>query len=609
MIAAGALMPLTGCSSGPKPDPAARAFLTAWGKGDDAAAGRASDAPPTAAAAIAATRRALASRSATFTLGAVHTHNGEATATYSARMTLRALGEWAYQGTLALRKANGRWVVHWAPADLHPQLGAGQALGRTRTLPLRAAILDGTGKPLTRPTEVVTVSILPAALTDRPGTVALLGRTLGVDVARLNAALATAEPTQTVPVIALRQADYVKVRARLHDVPGLRFPMTVQQLAPTPTFARAILGRTGPATAEALAATGSAYQASDEVGLSGLQAAYQSRLAGTAAGSVVIRDSSGVVVTTLHTFPGTAGQPVRTTLNNRLQGAAEAVLAAAGKPAALVAVRPSTGAVLAAANTPAQSSYNRAFVGRYPPGSTFKVVTTAALLGGGLRPGDPAPCPPTRTVEGKVFRNFEGEAVGSVPFSRDFAISCNTAFVGLSARLPAGALPTAGRSLGVGAPWTLPLSAYTGSVPTPASAVDRAAEAIGQGRVTVSPLSMALVAAAVSDGTWRPPVLVAGQPAGIAPVPLASAPQLRQLMRGVVISGTATSAFRSYTGPPVAGKTGTAEFGTGSSPATHAWFIGFQSGRDLAVAVLVEGGGVGGAVAAPLAARFLQQVG
>ena len=119
-----------------------------------------------------------------------------------------------------------------------------------------------------------------------------------------------------------------------------------------------------------------------------------------------------------------------------------------------------------------------------------------------------------------------------------------------------------------------------------------------------SPLTMALVAAAAGSGTWHPPTLVDDPPQGAAAPPVAVDPgidaSLHQLMRAVVTSGTGTAA---NVGNAVFGKTGTAEFGPGDPPATHAWFIGFRG--DVAFAVLVEGGGVGGQVAAPIAAKFL----
>lgn len=607
-LALGLLLPLTGCASGPKPDPVARDFLAAWAKGDLAAAGRLTDSPAAASALLRSTGQALAVTGRTLRLGQVQSSGNDATAAYDATFTLRGLGEWRYAGSLALRKQGGNWLVRWAPSDVHPRLGPGQSFGRTRTLPPRAGILDLRGRPLLTPTEVVTVSILPSGLRNQAAVLAVLQRLFGIDPATLSAQLAAAKPDRLVPVIPLRRPAYEQVKPAIYSLPGLYFPTSTQLLAPTSTFARPVLGRVGPATAEALAATGPAYQANDDLGLSGLQAAFQRRLAGTASGSVVLRDAAGRTVTTLATFAGTPGRPLRVTLDRQVQLAAEAALAGVAKPAALVAVRPSDGAILAVANAPADSAFDRALVGQYPPGSTFKVVSAAALLQRGIRPDTRVPCPPSVTVDGRVFRNFEGETAGNIPFARDFAISCNAAFVGLSARLGGSALPDAARALGVGAGWKLPIPAYAGSVPPPASAVERAADTIGQGRVSVSPLNMALAAAAVASGTWRPPVLVTdpAQPAAAQPVPLAVAPQLRSLMRSVVTSGTAAPAFAAYAGPAVYGKTGTAEYGTGNPPPTHAWFIGFRG--DLAFAVVVEGGGVGGRVAAPVAVSFLSRL-
>jgi cell division protein FtsI/penicillin-binding protein 2 len=151
--------------------------------------------------------------------------------------------------------------------------------------------------------------------------------------------------------------------------------------------------------------------------------------------------------------------------------------------------------------------------------------------------------------------------------------------------------------------YDLPVPAFTGRFPPPRDVVERAAAAIGQARVEASPLHMASVAAGVSSGTWRAPRLVRSAPPG-PEKPISVAPTLRELMRLVVTSGTGTAA--NIAGAPVYGKTGTAEFGTRQPPQTHAWFVGFRN--DLAFAVLVEGGGFGGDVAAPLAARFLQSL-
>jgi cell division protein FtsI/penicillin-binding protein 2 len=309
----------------------------------------------------------------------------------------------------------------------------------------------------------------------------------------------------------------------------------------------------------------------------------------------------------LQRFAGKEGRPVETTLDAALQRAGERALAGVGKPSALVAVRPSTGELLAVVNAPAE--YNRALLGRYPPGSTFKVVTAEALLAGGLRPGDQVNCPKETRVGGRTFGNFEDEVLGRIPFSSAFAHSCNTAFVGLAARrLDGDALGEAAGRFGFGVEPAPGIPAVTSRVPPASDEADLAAEAFGQGRVTASPLQMAMVAATVAEGRWHAPRLVAGDDGtggngGQEPGALdrGVAGTLRGLMRQVVTEGTAAPA-----GLPAgtAGKTGTAEFGSGDPLPTHAWFIGFRG--DLAFSVVVEDGGVGGRVAAPIAARFLR---
>ncbi len=198
-------------------------------------------------------------------------------------------------------------------------------------------------------------------------------------------------------------------------------------------------------------------------------------------------------------------------------------------------------------NTPV-NGYNRALLGRYPPGSTFKVVTAGALLAGGLRPGDPVDCPKEAKVGGRTFGNFEDEVLGRIPFASAFAHSCNTAFVQQAAkRLDGDELVDAAAQFGFGLDPSPGIPAVTSRVPAPSDRADLAAEAFGQGRVTASPLQMALVAATVAEGRWRQPRLVAegdgGSPAE-APDPLDAkvAGTLRTLMRQVVTEGTAAPA-------------------------------------------------------------------
>ena len=204
---------------------------------------------------------------------------------------------------------------------------------------------------------------------------------------------------------------------------------------------------------------------------------------------------------------------------------------------------------------------------------------------------------------GRTFGNFEDEVLGRISFASAFAHSCNTAFVQQAAkRLDGDELVDAAAQFGFGLDPSPGIPAVTSRVPAPSDRADLAAESFGQGRVTASPLQMALVAATVAEGRWRPARLVPARRKPKAPEPLDDkvAGTLRTLMRQVVTEGTAATA--NLPGK-VGGKTGTAEFGTGDPLPTHAWFIGFRG--DLAFAVVVEDGGVGGRVAAPVAARFL----
>ncbi len=218
------------------------------------------------------------------------------------------------------------------------------------------------------------------------------------------------------------------------------------------------------------------------------------------------------------------------------------------------------------------------------------------------------PCPGQTTVFGKTFHNENSFDLGTVSLQTAFAHSCNTSFTELSQRLGQADLPATAKQFGIGAGWSFPVTTFSGSLPTPRDDTERAADAIGQGRVLVSPFAMALVAATTAHGSTPSPVLVAGpgrhRPAHRPTTPSASVlAQLKPFMRAVVTSGTATG-VDGVPGGPVYGKTGTAEFGTAVPPHSHAWFVGYQG--DLAFAVFVEGGESSSTTAVPIANTFLR---
>ncbi|MFB4288250.1 penicillin-binding transpeptidase domain-containing protein [Nonomuraea sp. ATR24] len=299
-------------------------------------------------------------------------------------------------------------------------------------------------------------------------------------------------------------------------------------------------------------------------------------------------------------------KPIRTTLDLKVHRAGADALDSVGKPASLVAVRASTGEILAAVNKP--GGFNRALLGKYPPGSTFKVVTASALVADGVRPDERVSCPAEQNIGGFPFHNAGFKDYGTLAFRDAFAHSCNTTFGAMVVGdLGAERLAEVAASFGFGAPIKPGVPAVKADFPAPKDATDLASASIGQGRVLASPLNMASVAAAVADGAWRPPRLVGADiaPGDLRPRKLDAdvVSALRTLMPAVVTEGTA-HAVRFPGG--TAGKTGTAEYGSGKEPPAHSWFIGYKD--DLAFAVIVEGGGAGSAVAAPVAARFLAEL-
>ena len=580
------------------------AYLRAWERFDVAAMARLADRPEELGPVLTAMKDDLRVTRARLVAGPQERDGDTARTAFTADLDLAGLGTWSYRGQLELARADGRWRVRWTPAAVHPALGPGQRFGRTRTWPARGPILGADGAPLVATGEAISVGLQPGRIQDQAEVESALERVLDVSPARVRSALAQpwVRPDLFVPITDVRADRFATVRPELEPVAGVFFQRGGSRLPATDAFAVQVLGTVGEITAERLEQLGPPYLVGDRVGLTGIEGARERQLAGNPSGEVQLREGGGQVVEVLHRFPGTAPEPVRLTLDPAVQQAADEALEGVDQPAALVALDSTTGDVRAVVSRPLGGEFNRALVGRYPPGSTFKIVTAAGLLSGGLRPDETVPCPAETNAGGRTFVNFESGALGPVPFRTAFAQSCNTAFVSLSTRLSPPALAETAAGFGFGSSYDLGVPAEGGTFPVPRDATELAAAALGQGRVLASPLHMASVAAAISSGTWRAPGLFADRPPGEAKALDGSvATTLRSLMAAVVREGTGTAAARP--GQDVAGKTGTAEFGSGDPPPTHAWFVGYRG--SLAFAVVVEGGGVGGRVAAPLAARFL----
>jgi cell division protein FtsI/penicillin-binding protein 2 len=576
-------------------------YLEAWSRFDPAAMATVVDGSPAGLAeAVTAMRDDLRITQATFRTVLVD----EEQATFNADLEVGKIGHLQYDGHLPLVRRDKDWRIVWSPSALHPSLRPDVHFELGLVWPTRAPIVGAAGTTLVSTADTVAVGLQPERIQDLAQVQTLLTQQLGTDPAVVAAALDApgVRSDQFVAVAQVPRDTFATKRAVLEPVPGVFFQQGSGRVAPTDDFALHLLGRVGEVTAERLTQLGLPYEEGDQVGLSGLEAAYERQLAGLPSGEVRLVDASSVEVGVVAQFPGTPPEPLVLTLDPRVQVAADQALVGVVQPAAIVAIDATTGDVRAVSARPLDQPFNRALDGQYPPGSSFKVVTSEALVGAGMRPETTVPCEPIATVDGKGFKNFEDESFGPIPFRTAFAKSCNTAFVTLADDMSDVALTAAAGRFGFGVAYDAGVGAVGGEFPDPRDGAERASAAIGQGRVLASPLHMASVAAAVASGAWRAP-RITGPPSTVAPIPLnpATVAVLGDLMREVVRTGTGTAA--AVAGQDVAGKTGTAEFGNEDPPATHAWFIGFRG--TLAFAVLVEGGGVGGQVAAPIAARFL----
>lgn len=523
---------------------------------------------------------------------------------------------WTVDANALLELEDDAWVTQWSPALVHPDAQAGSSLHLVRHDAERGEILGADGSAIVTDRPVLRIGVDKATVPESTSAAAVaqdLATRLGFeDPAAYAERVANAGPAAFVEAITVRESEAQEWGVdELRLIPGVLVRALELPLAPSSTFARPILGSVGEATAEVIEESEGAISRGQTVGLSGLQKLYDDRLRGTPETAVVL--STGDDVTELHSAPSVAGEDLTITLDTRLQGLAEEILADVAPGSAIVAVQPSTGHVLAAASGPGSNGLNTATLGLFPPGSTFKVATALALLREGRTPESAVACPPTIAVEGREFRNYPGYPAGSlgeIPLREAIAQSCNTAFIAQRDVVGSAALAEAAQALGIGAGGTWPFPYATGSVPADATGTLHAADLIGQGQVLASPLAMSVAAASVAQGATVTPVLVVGEEPDVEeprrPLTEDEAGALREMMRAVVGSGTSTF-LGDVPGEPVGAKSGTAQFGTDDPPQTHAWMIAFQG--DLAVSVFVELGDYGTATAGPLLEEFLRGAG
>ena len=376
----------------------------------------------------------------------------------------------------------------------------------------------------------------------------------------------------------------------------------VARTSSVPAISSEVVGQIGPIPAErALEINALGIPPDALVGISGLELIFQPQLAGLPSGTL----SAGNRV--IARSAGSPGEKVRTTIVPSVEQAA--ISAMTGRQGGVVAINPRNGAIEAFAG--------QAFSLLQPPGSTFKVISTAGALDAGVA-STKSTYPFMSGIELSGFRlsNAGGEVCGG-SLGEAFAESCNSVFAPLGAKLGSAKLVAAAQRFGFNRISPIPGAAQSTIPLELGDDLNVGSSAIGQGQVQASTLQMALVAATVArKGRLVTPTLsqaTADQTkptSGAQAIKSSTAEILERFMIGVVSGGTGTAA--AIPGVTVAGKTGTAELRSPSDEPedTDAWFIAFAPAGKAkiatsAVGVMFVGAGTGGETAAPAARGVL----
>ncbi|NLA56549.1 MAG: penicillin-binding transpeptidase domain-containing protein [Corynebacterium humireducens] len=564
-VVLGLVSGLVACT--PKPvdaTPTAEEFLAALAARDLDGVAEVIDLPTTAREVIDSTWDGLQAEGLTATLGEVEVRENLATAQYTLDWQLPRDRHLTYDTTLTLTKTDEDWTVRWQPSLLHPRLGANQHL-ELRPVPAgKASVVSSDGVEILQPGTMYRILVDLGKVSDvRPVAARIAAAVPRLDAAALSEELSRAAGVYSVALV--DQADGPRVAEELADIEGIIVNDEAAMVNRDPSFAPDIMARVSAIVAD--------------------------ELDGANGWRVTAVNPHGATIDAVEYHGPQPAPAVRVGLDHDIQLAAQqAVNLRADMQAMIVAIRPSTGQVLAVAQTKAADEKGDiALSGQFPPGSVFKIITAVAgMQGEGLGVDSIVPCPGSMNIYGRIVNNYNQFSLGSVPLERAFASSCNTTFADISTRLEPGELADVAKQFGLGLDFHIPgLYTVTGSVPEGETPLDRTEAGYGQGLDLASPFGLALVAATAARGETPLPVLIDGHETTVsedvpAPDP-AAIEQLQRMMRSVVTSGTARG---MQAGGQIHGKTGEAEINQGS----HAWFAGYRD-DDIAFATLVVLGG------------------
>lgn len=537
----------------------------------------------------------------------------------------------------------------------------------------RGMVFDRNGQLLVDSRPSFDLLFVPEDSTDPEATLRSLARFLGRDEGEFLKLLAQNKARPPFEEIVVgRDVDWrsvVTVETHQLDLPGVNLrirPRRSYLLNNMAAHVLGYLGEIGPKQLTNLKIKG--YGMGDEVGQFGLERRWEEFLRGRSGGQQVEVDALGRRVRVLHEVEDIPGHSVFLTLDRDLQETAYQALE--GREGAIVAMGVNSGAILALVSTPAfdpnlfargitpeewralvrdrlHPLNNKAIQGQYPPGSTFKIVLAiAALEEGVIQPETRIFDPGYYAVGNRTFRDWKKEGHGWVDLHKAIVESCDVYFYQLGQRLGVDRIAKYARLLGLGDKTGIALDdEKSGLIPDsewkrkrfgqPWFPGETPSAAIGQGYVSVTPLQMANLMAAVANGgtLYRPwfvrkvesldgTVVVDYGPEKLRSLALkeSTLKYIRNALRDVVNSGSGTGDRARSNLVEIAGKTGTAQVAEmrggfvkseqlAYAIRDHAWFVAYAPAEnpEIAVATLVEHGGHGGSAAAPLAKRVIEK--
>ena len=560
------------------------------------------------------------------------------------------------------------WFLQVVKGDYYYDLAENNRIRPVKIGPPRGIIYDRKGRPFVENVLVFDIALVPEDAQDLGATIKKLSSLIKVKEESIRTALADAAPIRAKyePVKIKEEAPWEEVavvEAHQEDLPGVIVEPEHRRHYPYGGLAShqmGYIGKISPAQRK---------QEQTAIGLlvgqGGLEKTYDKLLRGVSGRRMIQVNAAGMKVKDLGIEDPKPGTDIYLTIDLDVQQAAEEALGA--RAGAVVAMDPGTGEIIALtshpnydpnlfprgiapkdwvrlSNDPSHPLYNRAIQSVYPPGSTFKVIVSLAGLDSGLiKLDDKVTCTGSIKSGKKSFRCWKKAGHGTLTFHRGLVESCDVYFYTMGDRIGFDRVAQYARNMGLGSITGVPLTdEKAGLIPTVAWKKEKVGEpwypadnymnSIGQGFVLVSPIQACQMIGAIANGGlfYKPYLLkqTRNRETGVVKktrpdrkgriiLDSAALEEVRKALFGVVNEPGGTAHGAATPLATVAGKTGTAQVIAQKIPGQklfgkqqdHAWFIAYAPAEkpQIAVAVLVEHGGHGGAAAAPIARKVIEE--